>query len=320
VTPRPAGGPDRPASAARSGLILLRKPEGITSFKALAPVKRALGSGKVGHAGTLDLFASGLLVALAGPYSRLASYVQRGEKRYRGIVAFGNETATLDPEGEVVASAPPPSLAELEGSLPRFRGRIMQRPPEYSAVHVGGARAYELALKGRAPELKERPVEIRSLELLSYEDGRALIELRCSSGTYVRSLARDIALACGSRAHLAALERLSIGPYRVEDAVDPESFDPDRDLRPLAPEDASSLGLRALALLQSADAELFSRGARVPNAAFAPLDGKGDPRDAESAVFDASGRLLGIASLQAGGLRYLAVLTSGLAVGREGKA
>jgi tRNA pseudouridine55 synthase len=316
VTPHPAGDSDRPAVADRSGLLLLRKPEGITSFHALTPIKRALGSGKVGHAGTLDRFASGLLVALAGPYSRLASYVQRGEKRYRGIVAFGSETATLDPEGEVIASAQPPSREELERSLPQFRGRIMQRPPEYSAVHVGGARAYELALKGRTPELKERPVEIRSLEILSYENGRALIELSCSSGTYVRSLARDMALACGSRAHLAALERLSIGPYRVEDAVDPESFDPDRDLRPLSPENASSLGLRALALGHSADAEHFSRGARVALAAFVPLDGKGDPRDAESAVFDASGRLLGIASLQASGLRYLAVL----AVGREGKA
>jgi tRNA pseudouridine55 synthase len=318
VTFPSAGGAARSGAASRSGLALLRKPEGITSFQALSPMKRALGSGKVGHAGTLDRFASGLLVALAGPYSRLASFAQRGEKRYRGLIAFGAETATLDPEGEVVAEAPPPGRSDLEAALLQFRGRIMQRPPAYSALHVGGRRAYEIARKGSEPRLAERPVEIFALELVSYEEGSALIELRCSSGTYVRSLARDIALACGSRAHLAALERLAIGPFRVEEAMAPEAFDPERDLRALSPSEASALGLRALALRDEGEAARFAQGGRIDPEALSALDAGADALDCEgavhasdSAVFDASGRLLGMARLEAGALRYLAVLPRG---------
>jgi tRNA pseudouridine55 synthase len=311
VTASPGGGSVRGTGAARAGLLLLRKPEGITSFQVLSPIKRSLGSGKVGHAGTLDRFASGLLVVLAGSYSRLASYVQNGEKRYQGLVSFGKETATLDPEGAVVAEAAPPSRKELEIALVGFRGKIMQKPPAYSAVHVGGKRAYEIALKGEEPELRERPVEIYSLELLSYEGGSALVDLRCSSGTYVRSLARDIALACGSRAHLTALVRFSIGPYKVEDAITPEDFDPERDLRRLTPDAAVALGLRALELRGKSEAERFAQGGRIEPAAFVPLDGKGDALNSESAVFDASGRLLGIARLESGGPRYMTVMASG---------
>jgi tRNA pseudouridine55 synthase len=310
VTSSPAGGRARAAEAAGSGIILLRKPEGITSFKALGPIKRGVGTGKVGHAGTLDRFASGLLVALAGSYSRIASYVQRGEKRYRGLIAFGTETATLDPEGEVIGSAPPPSPEDLERAIARFRGRIMQRPPAYSAVHVDGRRAYQIALKGEEPALKERAVEIYSLELLSYEAGSALIDLRCSSGTYVRSLARDIAQACGSRAHLAALERLAIGPFALEEAVGPEDFDPARDLRTLAPTEATGLGLRALSLPDPADAARFSLGARVPSSAFSAMDGKAVATSEDSAIFDGAGRLLGMARLEQGVARYLAVMAS----------
>lgn len=308
MTPASAGRDAQAAGGILSGLALLRKPEGITSFQALSPIKRAVGSGKVGHAGTLDKFASGLLIALVGGYSRLASFVQMGEKRYRGLVAFGAETATLDPEGEVVAEAPVPERAALEAALAKFRGRIMQKPPAYSAVHVGGKRAYELALKGEEPEMKERPVEIYSLELLSYEAGEALIELRCSSGTYVRSLARDLALACGSRAHLAALERLSIGPFSLGDAVAPESFDPCRDLRALSPGEAAALGLRALALKRERDALVFSRGGRIASSAFGILDGGGEPEGSASAVFDSRGSLLGMAKVGTLSLRYLAVM------------
>ena len=308
MTVSPAGSSARSGSGLRSGLALIRKPEGITSFQALAPLKRRLGSGKVGHAGTLDRFASGLIVALAENYSRLASYVQRGEKRYRGLVAFGKETATLDPEGETIATAPPPSLAELESALPQFRGPIMQKPPAYSAVHVDGKRAYELARKGAEPGLKERPVEIFSLKLVSYEAGSALLDVRCSSGTYIRALARDLALACDSRAHLAALERLSIGPYSLGDAVSPEDFDPDRDLRAFSAADASGLGLRTLELREPRDAARFALGGRIPAGAFRPLDGGADPIGADSAVFGSSGSLLGLARLEAGGIAYLMVM------------
>jgi tRNA pseudouridine55 synthase len=291
-----------------SGLALLRKPEGITSFHALAPVKRAIGSGKVGHAGTLDRFASGLLVALAGSYSRLAPFVTSGEKLYRGIIAFGSETDTLDPDGKVIAEAQPPSTQCLQDALPAFRGRILQKPPEYSAVHVGGRRAYQIAIAGGQPDLKERAVEVFSLDLLSFEGGEALVAVRCSSGTYIRSLARDIARACGSRAHLRSLQRLAIGPFRVEDAVDPEAFDPRIDLRALRREDARVLGLRAIGLEDPRQTTRFRNGGRIEPEAFSILDGGTSAVDCEAAVFGRNGELLGIASLCAEGPAYRLVM------------
>jgi tRNA pseudouridine55 synthase len=311
VTSPTAGGRVGSGFPALSGLALLRKPVGITSFQALFPIKRALGSGKVGHAGTLDRFAQGLLVVLAGSYSRLAPYVVAGEKLYRGIIAFGSETDTLDPEGEVVAEAPIPARSDIEESLSKFRGPIMQKPPAYSAVHVGGKRAYEIALKGEVPELNERLVEIYSLELLSYEKGSALLEVRCSSGTYIRSLARDIALCCGSRAHLAALDRISIGPFDVEAAISPEGFDPRKDLRPFSPQNASALGLRTLRIEGDAQIARFRNGGRLAPEAFAAMGEKTEGGAAESAVFDGSGLFLGIIALGVDGPRYKVVMPIG---------
>ncbi len=291
----------------RSGLILLRKPKGITSFQALGPIKKAMASSKVGHAGTLDRFACGLLVVLTGSYSRLSSYAMSGEKHYRGLVAFGAETDTLDPEGETVAEAPIPTRSALEAALTAFRGIILQKPPLYSAVHVDGKRAYERALKGEAPELKARPVEIRSLELASYDEGKAILDVRCSSGTYIRSLARDIALACGSRAHLEELERLSIGPFSVTDSVAPDAFAPESHLREITAEDAIALCLQTLELRDPAMVQRFLNGGRIPAAAFSGANQDFSP-DADSAVFDGGGRLLGIIGLEAEGPRYKAVM------------
>jgi tRNA pseudouridine55 synthase len=255
------------------------------------------------------------LVVLVGSYSRLAHYFVSGEKIYRGLIGFGSETDTLDPEGEVVAVASPPSLKELEDVLPAFRGAILQRPPAYSAVHVGGRRAYQLARAGREPELKERRVEIFSLELLSYESGDALVELRCSSGTYIRSLARDIAFACGSRAHLRSLERLAIGPFKVEDAVGPESFDPEADLRILRHEEASSLGLRSVVLSDAALVARFGNGGNISAAAFDPIDGATSPIGYESAVFGPSGELLGVILLKSEGPVYRVVMPGPVTAG-----
>jgi tRNA pseudouridine55 synthase len=308
-----AGSPPDSTSQALAGLALLRKPEGITSFKALSPIKRAIGSGRVGHAGTLDRFARGLLVILAGAYSRLSPYVMSGEKLYRGLIAFGSETDTLDPEGRVVAVAPPPSAEGLRNALTGFRGQILQRPPAYSAVHINGRRAYQIALEGGIPDLKERRVEIHSLELLSYEDCEALVEVRCSSGTYIRSLARDIAAACGSKAHLRALERLAIGPFLVEDAVDPETFAPRSDLRELRWEEAAGLGLRAIGIGDTSLESRFRNGGRIDPGAFSVLDGgpsvrKEDGCVSDAAVFGRDGALLGIAQLDAEGPNYKVVL------------
>jgi len=202
-----------------SGRLLINKPAGISSFQALYPVKKALGTKKVGHTGTLDKFASGLLIVLAGKALKSSSFFTGLDKKYLARIKFGEETDTLDPEGAVIAAAEPPPLEVLQKILPQFSGKIMQKPPKYSALHINGKRAYRLAREGKEPEMKEREVEIFSLELLSYEQPFASLAVHCSSGTYIRALARDIALAASSRAHLDALVRTAIADYKLEDAI-----------------------------------------------------------------------------------------------------
>jgi tRNA pseudouridine55 synthase len=204
-----------------NGLLGLKKNPGLTSFESLSAVKKALSQGSVGHTGTLDKFASGLLLVLAGSALKLAQWVSGAPKEYEGVIRFGAETETLDPEGKIIAEAQAPPAGEIERVLPFFRGEIMQEPPLYSAIHVNGARAHELARAGKRPEIKKRPVHIYELELLSWEAPLARIRVRCSAGTYIRSLARDIALAAGSRAHLAELVRTRIGGFSLGEAVDP---------------------------------------------------------------------------------------------------
>ena len=206
------------------GLILLNKPPGLTSFDALRGIKRALGTGKVGHTGTLDKFAGGLLLALAGRALKLSQWFTHCDKQYEGTICFGAETETLDPEGAVIAGAPLPSLSAIEQALSQFLGEIEQAPPAYSAIHINGERASALARRGEAPEMRKRPVTIHRLELLSWEPPHAKIFVHCSSGTYIRSLARDIALAAGSRAHLTALVRTRVGGFTLQGAMSNEQL------------------------------------------------------------------------------------------------
>jgi tRNA pseudouridine55 synthase len=203
------------------GLLLLKKSPGLTSFESLKAVKKALSQGSVGHTGTLDKFASGLLLVLAGPSLKLTQWFSGPPKEYEGVIRFGVETETLDPEGGVIAEGPVPPGEEIGRVLPLFRGEIMQEPPLYSAVHINGVRAHELARAGKKAEIKKRPVVIYTLELLSWEAPFARIRVSCSAGTYIRSLARDIALAAGSRAHLTELVRTRIGGFFLRDDVDP---------------------------------------------------------------------------------------------------
>jgi tRNA pseudouridine55 synthase len=186
----------------------------------------------VGHTGTLDKFASGLLVALVGRAAKLSPWVSHCDKGYQGTIRFGEETDTLDPEGDVVASGPLPSHEQLLEALARFRGEILQTPPVYSAIHVEGRRASELARAGEPPDMKARPVVIHELALESWEPPLARIRVRCSSGAYIRSLARDIALACGSRAHLVQLRRVAVAGFSVDQALPDPGASPPEGLRP----------------------------------------------------------------------------------------
>jgi tRNA pseudouridine55 synthase len=209
----------RRGPSAPEGLLLLNKKPGLTSFESLSEVKRALGVSKAGHTGTLDKFAQGLLPVLVGRAVKLSPWFFHGDKEYTGRIRFGRETDTLDPGGRIVAEGPPPSREALEAVLPRFRGEILQAPPAYSAIHVGGKRASALARSGEAPEMQKRPVTIYRLDLVSWEPPFAEITVHCSSGTYIRSLARDLALAAGSRGCLAALTRTRFAGFELARAV-----------------------------------------------------------------------------------------------------
>jgi tRNA pseudouridine55 synthase len=198
------------------GIIFLNKKTGITSFDALGEIKRALKTGKVGHTGTLDKFASGLLVVLTGSSLKLCKLFTGCDKQYIGKIHFGIETDTLDPEGGQIAQAPLPESEDVQKALLQFTGEILQEPPAYSALHVNGKRAWELARSGKIPEMKKRPVVVYKLELRSWEPPFAEIFVHCSSGAYIRSLARDIALAAGSRAYLCALERTQVASFTLE--------------------------------------------------------------------------------------------------------
>ena len=207
---------DKKITIPPSGLILLHKQPGMTSFDSLREVKRALGTGKAGHTGTLDKFAEGLLLVLTGRALKLSRWFTHCDKQYEGTVCFGTETDTLDPEGTVIANAPLPSRAAVESALALFRGAIEQAPPAYSAIHIDGERASSLARRGEIPEMRTRPVHIYRLELLSWAPPYARMYVHCSGGTYIRSLARDIALAAGSRAYLTALLRTHVAGFSLE--------------------------------------------------------------------------------------------------------
>ena len=202
---------------AEAELLLMDKEEGVTSFSSLSQVKRSHKGMKVGHAGTLDKFASGLMIVLVGKATRLNPVFSSMGKSYIAEITFGKETDTLDPEGEVIATASSPSLSRLEEVLPSFIGRQEQIPPVYSAIHVGGRRAYQEARRGSEVEMAPRIVEISSLELLSYDGEKAVISTSVSKGTYIRSLARDIGRRAGSAAFVSRLRRTSIGPFTLSD-------------------------------------------------------------------------------------------------------
>ena len=204
------------AAGVPSGLVPLHKQPGLTSFDALGAVKRALGTGKVGHTGTLDKFAEGLLLVLTGRALKLSPWFSHCDKQYQAVIRFGIETDTLDPEGASIAEAPPPSRETVLQILPQYTGAIMQEPPVYSAIHIDGKRASARARSGETPAMQKRAVHIYTLELLSWEPPFAKIAVHCSSGTYIRSLARDIARAAGSRAHLSALVRTHVAGFALE--------------------------------------------------------------------------------------------------------
>jgi tRNA pseudouridine55 synthase len=210
-----------PRGLSPSGLILVDKPAGPSSFAVVAEIRRRTGA-RTGHAGTLDPFASGLLLVLSGKATKLASCFVGLDKRYVTEIDLRARTTTGDPEGEIVARHEPPSQEELADRLARLRGEVELPIPAASAVKIGGERAYRLARRGVAVEMPLRRSRVDALDVISYRDGVASLDLRVSSGTYVRA----IAAALGG--HCFSLRRMEVGPFRVEDA-DPERVIPEQD-------------------------------------------------------------------------------------------
>ncbi|NPA93158.1 MAG: tRNA pseudouridine(55) synthase TruB [Chloroflexi bacterium] len=204
-----------------SGVLVVDKPVGMTSHQVVQVIRRGTGIRRAGHTGTLDPRASGVLVVLIGPAVRLSEWVSASDKRYMATIRLGASTDTYDAEGRTTAEAPWEDITEeeFEQILQQFVGEIEQVPPPYSAVRVKGKRAYDLARKGKPVELQPRKIKVYSLELLEWAPPEVVVDVHCSSGTYVRSLAHDIGKALGCGAHLVGLRRTQSGRFTLRDAV-----------------------------------------------------------------------------------------------------
>jgi len=204
-----------------NGVLLVDKDAGETSFDVVRKVRRAAGVRKAGHAGTLDPFSTGLVVLMLGQATRLSQYLMFGNKRYLATLRLGVETETYDPEGRITLEREVPSFSpeDVETALDRFKGEIEQVPPAFSAVHVDGKRAYRLARKGMDVELRPRRVVIHEIRLLSMDLPEVTVDVVCSPGTYLRSLAFDLGRLLGVGAHVRTLRRISSGSFHVGDAV-----------------------------------------------------------------------------------------------------
>ncbi|KRO91338.1 MAG: pseudouridine synthase [cyanobacterium BACL30 MAG-120619-bin27] len=278
------------------GFLVLDKAAGLTSHACVARVRRAYKLKRVGHGGTLDPAVTGVLPIALGPATRLLPYLE-GDKTYRGVVQLGLRTVSDDLEGEVLASFAVPALeaADLEAALASFRGPIQQVPPQVSAVHVKGQRAYALVRQGEQLELAPRAVTIQRLELLGWDGATARLELlvRCSAGTYVRSLARDLGEALGCGGALAQLRRSEALGFGLEQAVPLEAL----DQAPLPPLMDPLAALGHLPQRQLLDAEL--EGWRCGRALDHGLSLEaGEP----VAVLGPDGNLAGMARTSEGGL------------------
>ena len=287
------------------GWVVLDKPVGMTSTQAVGAMKRIFGTSKAGHAGTLDPLASGLLPIALGEATKTVPFVQDGRKVYSFTVRWGEETTTDDAEGPVVATSDVrPDAEAVDAVLDEFEGEISQVPPAFSAIKVDGERAYDLARAGETVVLEARPVTIHRIDLVDCPDAdTAVFEAECGKGTYVRSLARDIARRLGTRGHVVALRRVAVGPYGEADMIPLEKL---QELaHNAAREDVIAFALRpvetalddipALAVTE-ADANRLRSGQSVL------LRGRDAPVVEGPAYATAKGRLIALGEIERGEL------------------
>ncbi len=299
----------KPRGRPLDGWLIIDKPPGLTSTDVVNRVKRAFDAQKAGHGGTLDPLATGVLPVAFGAATKTVPYVMDGTKLYRFTLRFGEARDTDDADGQIIdASAARPTDAAIEAALPAFRGEIMQVPPTFSAVKVAGERAYDMARDGRPPVLEPRPARVDRFALIVRPDAdTAVFEVESGKGVYMRSLARDLALACDTFGHIAALRRLRVGPFREKDAIPLDKVArPDHtalaspDL--LLPVATALADIPALALTEAEAADLMHGQAislvglmgRIPSAA--------DP-DGGLARAMAGSRVIGLCRLEDGWLK-----------------
>ncbi|MFW6182440.1 MAG: tRNA pseudouridine(55) synthase TruB [Chloroflexota bacterium] len=283
------------------GLLNVDKPLHLTSHDVVARVRRLCDTRRVGHAGTLDPLASGVLVLAVGRATRLLEYVVGQHKEYQARVRLGQETNTYDGEGEITAQRPVPvTRADVEQALQQFRGDIAQIPPMYSALKKGGKRLYELARQGKEVEREARRVTIYDLEILTWDRPMLTVRVRCSTGTYIRSLAHDLGQALGTGAYLSGLRRTAIGAFSVQDAAPLADLTADNIGSYLLPPERAVAHLPRLVLseedaLRLAQGQRLTQGQRLPSRA----DGE-EGEETLAGAYDEQGRFVGVVQAEEG--------------------
>ena len=309
------------------GIVLLAKRPGPTSFASLNSVKKALNTNKVGHTGTLDSFAQGLLVVCTGRLTKLAGNITAFDKSYQAVIHFGQETDTLEYTGNVIKEAPLPTEEALRIAVEKISQQTMQVPPSFSAIHINGERASDLARKGQEAQIPPRPVKIYRAEIKEIKTNEtglveyALIDFSVSKGTYIRSLARDIAYECGSAAHLTGLYRTKVGSFKIKDAAgyqtlkpftiesailhkepaqDNEAFEALKEeirtkLLPFTSTTAADCGFESITIASASAQADFFNGKKLTTAMFAQ-NLRDYPAGSQLAVFNEEKRFLGLIS------------------------
>ncbi len=298
-----------------SGWVVFDKPVGMGSTEAVSKVKWLFNAEKAGHAGTLDPLASGMLPIALGDATKTVPYVMDGAKVYRFTVEWGEERSTDDREGEATKTSDlRPSEAAIRALLPQFTGLVMQTPPQFSAIKIGGERAYDLAREGEEIDIPAREVEIGRLEIVEMPDaGHTVFEIECGKGTYVRSIARDMGRELGCYGHIADLRRTEVDPFTPEqlvtlDALEAAAPARERDGDRLLPPAPASFGSLDAMLLDTGAALSFlpqvmlsddaARKVRLGNPAI--VRGAGAPVEADEACAVARGRLVALGAIDAG--------------------
>jgi tRNA pseudouridine55 synthase len=304
----------KPRGRPLNGWLIIDKPAGLTSTDVVNRVKRIFDAQKAGHGGTLDPLATGLLPVAFGTATKTVPYVMDGTKLYHFTLKFGEARDTDDADGAVTETSDiRPDDAAIEAALPPFRGEIMQVPPVFSAIKVAGERAYDMARDGRAPVLEPRPARVDRFVLLSRPDAdTAIFEVASGKGVYMRSLARDLAKACGTVGHIAALRRLRVGPFLEQHAILLDKLREADDTAPASPDlllpvETALADIPALALTEQEVAALHQGQAISLITLMGRIPAQADPNGGLARAM-AGGRVIGLCRLEDGMMKPERVL------------